>query len=136
VVRSFPSRRPFPESRSASYFPNWHGQADQYAIIRSLHHESNDHGISGTIGLTSSISGALSLGGQTLPGRVEPTTGAIVARARGFRPAIPSFAILGGHLHQGKKPINGEGGGTLGTQYDPFRLDYDPVEESNCPLST
>lgn len=108
-------------------------RADQYAIIRSMHHDSNDHGISGTIGLTGSSSGAISLGGQSLPGRVEPTAGAIVARSRGFRPAVPSFATLGGHLHQGKKPINGEGGGTLGTQYDPFRLDYDPVGGIKLP---
>ena len=114
-------------------FPRLAQHADKYSIIRSLQHESNDHGISGTIGLTSSISGAISLGGQTLPGRVEPTVGAIVARARGFRPAVPSFATLGGHLHQGKKTINGEGGGTLGTQYDPFRLDYDPVDGIRLP---
>jgi uncharacterized protein (DUF1501 family) len=108
-------------------------QADKYAIIRSMHHDSNDHGISGTIGLTGSSAGAISLGGLTLAGRVEPTAGAIIARARGFRPAVPSFATLGGHLHQGKKPINGEGGGTLGTQYDPFRLDYDPVSGIKLP---
>ena len=108
-------------------------QADKYAIIRSLHHESNDHGISGTISLTGSIDGAASLGGQTMPGRVLPTHGAIVARARGNQPNVPSFVTLGGHLHQGKKPITGEGGGTLGTQYDPFRLDYDPVSGIKLP---
>jgi hypothetical protein len=108
-------------------------QADQYAIVRSMQHDSNDHGISGTIGLTGSSAGAVSLGGQVLPGRVEPTVGAILARARGFQPAVPSFATLGGHLHQGKKPISGEGGGTLGTQYDPFRLDYDPVNGIKLP---
>ncbi len=108
-------------------------QADKYAIIRALHHESNDHGISGTISLTGSIDGAASLGGQTMPGRVLPTHGAIVARARGNQPNVPSFVTLGGHLHQGKKPITGEGGGTLGTQYDPFRLDYDPVSGIKLP---
>lgn len=108
-------------------------QANQYAIVRSMHHDSSDHGISGTIGLTGSDSGAISLGGQTLPGRVQPAHGAIISRARGFDPRIPSFVTLGGFLHQGRKPITGEGGGTLGTQYDPFRLDYDPVEGVKLP---
>lgn len=108
-------------------------QADKYAIIRSMHHDSNDHGISGTIGLTGSNSGATSLGGVSLPGRVLPSHGAIVARSRGNRPTVPSFVTLGGYLHQGQKPITGEGGGTLGTQYDPFRLDYDPVDGVKVP---
>jgi hypothetical protein len=34
--------------------------------------------------------------------------------------------ILGTQLHQGLKRVVGEGGGTLGTPYDPFRLDYEP----------
>jgi hypothetical protein len=113
--------------------PRLSRQADKYAIIRSMHHDSNDHGISGTIGLTGSNSGAISLGGQTLPGRVLPAHGAIVARSRGHQPTVPAFVTLGGHLHQGHKPITGEGGGTLGTQYDPFRLDYDPVSGIKLP---
>jgi uncharacterized protein (DUF1501 family) len=34
--------------------------------------------------------------------------------------------VVGGKLHQGKKPIVGEGGGSLGGMYDPFRLEHDP----------
>jgi hypothetical protein len=34
--------------------------------------------------------------------------------------------ILGTQLHQGLKRVVGEGGGILGTPYDPFRLDYEP----------
>jgi hypothetical protein len=114
-------------------FPRLSRHADKYAILRSLHHDSNDHGIAGTIGLTGGSAGAISLGGQTLVGRVQPAQGAIVARARGFRPRIPSFVTLGGYLHQGKRQISGEGGGTLGTLYDPFRLDYDPREGIKLP---
>lgn len=108
-------------------------QADKYTLIRSMRHDSNDHGISGTICLTGTDQGARSLGGQILPGRVQPTLGSIVARSRGNHPTVPSFVTLGGYLHQGKKPITGEGGGTLGTQYDPFRLDYDPVQGIKLP---
>jgi len=114
-------------------FPQLARSADKYSLIRTLHHDSNDHGISGTIGLTGSNSGAISLGGQVLPGRVQPAHGAIIGRSRGFDPKIPGFVSLGGFLHQGKKPITGEGGGTLGTQYDPFRLDYDPQTGIKLP---
>ena len=36
-------------------------------------------------------------------------------------------------LHQGKKAIVGEGGGPLGTLYDPFRLIYDPADGTKIP---
>lgn len=107
--------------------------ADKYAIIRSLRHGTNDHGLGGTVGLTSSQAGGISLGGQTIPGRLQPTHGAIVSRIRGFRPDLPSFISIGGRLHQGHKPIAGEGGGSLGSLYDPFRLDYDPDEGVKIP---
>ena len=107
--------------------------ADRYSLVRSLHHDQNDHGLAGTRGLTSSSAGGISLGGVTLPGSLQPTHGAIVARVRGFRPELPSFVSIGGRLHQGHRPIQGEGGGSLGTLYDPFRLDYDPDDGVKIP---
>ena len=107
--------------------------ADKYAIIRSLRHQTNDHGIGGTVGLTSSQAGGISLGGQTIPGQLQPTHGAIVSRIRGFRPDLPTFVSIGGRLHQGHRPIAGEGGGSLGSLYDPFRLDYDPDDGVKIP---
>ena len=47
---------------------------------------------------------------------------------------LPSpFLVVGGKLHQGKKPIIGEGGGPLGNTYDPFRLEYDPASGTKIP---
>jgi hypothetical protein len=108
-------------------------RADKYAIIRSLHHNSNDHGIGGTIGLTGSQTGGASLGGPILPGRLQPTHGSIVSRVLGPGEKLPRFVAIGGHLHQGKKPITGEGASYLGPMYDPFRLDYDPDEGVKLP---
>jgi hypothetical protein len=86
---------------------------------------SQDHGVAGTIGLTGSMSGAVDLGGQAQGGSPQPATGSVVARVRGFSPdRLPPYLILGGLLHQGKKMVVGEGAGTLGTLYDPFRLMY------------
>ena len=108
-------------------------RADKYAIIRSLHHTSNDHGIGGTIGLTGSDAGAASLGGPILPGRLQPTHGSIVSRVLGPGERLPRFITVGGHLHQGKKAITGEGASYLGPLYEPFRLDYDPDEGVKLP---
>lgn len=95
-----------------------------YSIIRSLHATSNDHGIAGTIGLTGSEAGGISLGGQTNTGQLQPTHGAIVSKILGFSPDMPRFVTIGQHLHQGHKAIAGEGGGALGALHDPFRVDY------------
>jgi hypothetical protein len=108
-------------------------RADKYAIIRSLHHASNDHGIGGTIGLTGAQTGGASLGGPIVPGRLQPTHGSIVARVLGPGEKLPRFITVGGHLHQGKKAITGEGASYLGPLYDPFRLDYDPEEGVKLP---
>ena len=108
-------------------------RAHQYSIIRSMRGASNDHGIAGTIGLTGDIAGAGSLSGQLLPGALKPTHGSIVSKVLGFSPAIPRFLTLGGHLHQGKRAIKGEGGAGLGAMHDPFRMDYDPERGLQIP---
>ncbi|HZU35504.1 MAG TPA: DUF1501 domain-containing protein [Gemmataceae bacterium] len=114
-----------PGVRICELFPRLAGLTDTFSILRSMHTGSNDHGVAGTIGLTGSASGAVNLGGQTQSGSTRPALGAVVARARGTQGALPPFLVVGGQLHQGKKPIAGEGGGSLGALYDPFRLEYD-----------
>ena len=95
---------------------------------RAMHHESNDHGVAGTIALTGNIAGAVGLDGKSSAGAMRPSTGAIVGRSssRGRPGHFPPYVILGNPLHQGLKRVVGEGGGTLGTAFDPFRLDYEP----------
>ncbi|MFO0928790.1 MAG: DUF1501 domain-containing protein [Gemmataceae bacterium] len=66
-------------------------------------------------------------------GSPRPTIGSTVARIRGFTGKLPPFLVVGGKLHQGKKAIVGEGGGTLGGLYDPFRLVYDPEFGTRVP---
>jgi hypothetical protein len=102
-------------------------RAHQIALLRAMHHESNDHGVAGTIALTGSIAGAVGLGGPANTGAPRPSTGAIVGRLhRGEPGSLPPYVILGKPLHQGLKRAVGEGGGALGSTYDPFRLDYEP----------
>jgi hypothetical protein len=109
-------------------------RADRFALIRSMTTGSNDHGVAGTIGLTGSMNGAVDLGGGVAAGAVQPATGSIVARVRGFTPdTLPPYVILGRSLHQGLKSVVGEGAGTLGAIYDPFRLTFTLEEGVQLP---
>lgn len=122
-----------PGTRVGELFPQIADRTDRLAIVRSLHTTSNDHGVAGTVGLTGSAVGSVNLGGAMAAGNVRPCVGAMVARARGFRSELPPFMVVGGRLHQGKRAIAGEGGGTLGALYDPFRLVYDPERGTQIP---
>ena len=122
-----------PGTRVGELFPKLAARADRFALVRSVHTGSNDHGVAGTIGLTGSPAGGVGLDGKPLPGAPRPTTGSVVARARGGSARVPPFVVVGGRLHQGKKAIVGEGGGALGGRYDPFRLEYDPARGTRVP---
>jgi uncharacterized protein (DUF1501 family) len=133
---SVPTR--VPGLRFGELFPKLAGMADKLAVLRSLHSQSSDHGVAGTIGLTGSAAGGTGLDGKPLPGSARPATGAIVAKGvgvlqRGGSTDFPPFLVVGGKLHQGHKAIVGEGGGPLGAMYDPFRLEYDPVHGTKVP---
>jgi hypothetical protein len=128
---SIPTR--VPGTRVCELFPQTAGWIDRLTILRSLHTTSNDHGVAGTVGLTGSPVGSVNLGGAAAAGSVRPCVGSIVARAKGFRSEMPPFMVIGGRLHQGKRAITGEGGGTLGALYDPFRLVYDSERGTRIP---
>jgi len=126
-----------PGIRVCELLPGLARRADKFAILRALHHESNDHGVAGTIALTGSISGAVGLGGAENTKALRPSTGAIVGRLhRGDPGSLPPYVILGSPLHQGLKRAVGEGGGSLGGMYDPFRLDYEPGVGLKLPDAT
>jgi len=139
-----PVRTSVPGIDICELLPNLAKQADKYAIVRSMCCNSNDHGIAGTIGLTGSDAGAISLSGQTVLGQIHPAHGSIAARVAlddgqksdqraGVSTGLPRFLALGGRLHQGHRGIAGEGGGPLGAMYDPFRLEYHPDRGAEVP---
>lgn len=125
-----PIATPVPGLHVCELLPGLARRADKFAILRAMHHQSNDHGVAGTIGLTGHVAGAVGLDGQAASGAMRPSTGAIVGKVFKDRGAaggaLPPYVILGGQLHQGLKRAVGEGGGTLGTAFDPFRIDYEP----------
>ncbi len=122
--------------RFCELFPKLAGLNDKFAILRTLHTQSNDHGVAGTIGLTGNAAGGTGLDGKPLAGTPQPAMGAVVAKAMAkarTESGLPPFLVVGGKLHQGKKPIVGEGGGKLGALYDPFRMEYDPGTGTKVP---
>jgi hypothetical protein len=123
-----------PGLRINELLPGLARHADKFALIRSMHHQSNDHGIAGTIGLTGAISGAVGLDGKSQGDALRPSLGAIVGRLRpGLPGMLPPYVVLGNPLHQGLKPVVGEGGGSLGSAADPFRIDYEPGSGLKLP---
>lgn len=113
-----------PGLQICEFFPRLAARAKSYSVIRSMYHESNDHGIAGTISLTGSIQGARSLGGINLPGQVLGTHGSVVSKVEGIHPRIPRFVTIGKKLYQGPQYITGDEGGALGPIHDPFRVNY------------
>src|SRR5436305_2624850 len=85
-------------TRVCELFPKVAGLADRFALLRSLHTASNDHGVAGTAGLTGSSAGGVGLNGQPLPGGARPSLGSVVARARGAGSKVPPFMAVGGKL--------------------------------------
>jgi len=125
--------------RFCELFPELASHTDKLAVLRTLTTLSNDHGVAGTIGLTGSAAGGTGLDGKPLQGSPRPALGSIVAKAKasgGRKPTesgLHPFLVVGGKLHQGKKAIIGEGGGSLGPAFDPFRLEYDPTSGTKIP---
>ena len=89
-----------PGVRFASCFPDWLEQDDRFALVRSLHTGSNDHGVAGTIGLTGSARRRRRARRQAVAGRAAagdrqrrgPLRGGFCAAAafhRRRRPAAP-----------------------------------------------
>lgn len=116
-----------PGTRFCELLPGLARRAHLLSVLRAMHHESNDHGVAGTIALTGNIAGAVDLGGKAAAGAMRPSTGAIVGRLhKGKTSHLPPYVILGNPLHQGRKRVVGEGGGTLGSAFDPFRINYEP----------
>ncbi|HSQ58665.1 MAG TPA: DUF1501 domain-containing protein, partial [Gemmata sp.] len=110
-----------PGTRFCELFPLLAKATDKLSLIRTLVSQSNDHGIAGTIGLTGSGAGGKGLDGKPLAGAPRPALGSVVAKALTSSPkrkqghsSLHPFFVVGGKLHQGHKPIVGEGGGVLG----------------------
>jgi hypothetical protein len=109
-----------PGVRISEHLPALAARTNQFAIIRSLHHDSAP--IHET-GLQLLQTGRLC--------RLEedaPQFGALAGRLLGTRRGMPPSAVLPGPIEStGVNISHGQGAGWLGPWHEPFRLDDDPA---------
>jgi hypothetical protein len=89
-------------------------RSNLYTLVRSHVATAPGHPDAGTVALT---------GFEENPKPVKPNFGSIVAKHRGRTGVLPSFmSIARGTVMDGGRRIEGYGGGTLGSPYDPFMV--------------
>lgn len=86
---------------------------DKYSILRSLNPKNGSHGVADAYMLT---------GHPFNPAPTYPSYGAVIARERGDRHAMPPYVQLGSSID---KKFGGGASGFLGDQYNPFILPGD-----------
>ncbi len=96
-----------------------------YTLVRSHVTTAPGHPDAGTVALT---------GFEETPKPVKPNFGSIVAKHRGRRGSLPPFmSIAKGVVMDGARRIEGYGGGTLGSPYDPFMVGCSELGEAEIP---
>jgi hypothetical protein len=96
-----------------------------FTLIRSHVTTAPGHPDAGTVALT---------GFEENPKPVQPNFGAIVAKHRGQNGPLPPFVSLArGVVMDGARRIEGYGGGTLGSIYDPFMVGCSELGEVEIP---
>jgi uncharacterized protein (DUF1501 family) len=114
-----------PGLRFSELLPRLAARSDRFTLVRTHTNAKDGHPEGGTVALT---------GFPETPGPVRPNFGAIVGKARGRGAALPPFISLTRGIPQDSaRRIEGHGGGTLGTAYDPFRLSCSERGEVEIP---
>ena len=100
-------------------------RSNLYTVIRSHVTSAPGHPDAGTVALT---------GFEENPKPVQPNFGSIVAKHRGRQGALPPFvSIARGTVMDGNRRIEGYGGGTLGSAYDPFMMGCSELGKVELP---
>ena len=100
-------------------------RSDRFTLIRSHITTQPGHPDAGTVALT---------GYHERPTPVKPNFGAIVAKHRGQQGALPPFVYVGRGIPQdSSRRIEGYGGGTLGTAFNPFLVNCAADGSINLP---
>jgi hypothetical protein len=117
-----------PGLRISEHFPRMARMADQYAIVRSVHHTAapiheTGHQLMQT--------GRLFRGGEEYP-----HYGSVISYLRGPRPAAPTpFVVLPGLIGStGVSVSHGQSAGPLGSEHEPFVVRGDPASADFRPV--
>ena len=100
-------------------------RSDLFTLVRSHVTTAPGHPDAGTVALT---------GFEEKPKPVKPNFGSIVAKHRGRTGPLPPFmSIARGVVMDGGRRIEGYGGGTLGSAYDPFMVGCSELGQVEIP---
>ncbi len=115
-----------PGMQIGDLLPNVAKHADKFAIIRSMVHDSTDHG-TGIKYMLLTDSSPLTKAAKAFP--VErtdrPGMGAILHSLRGNTYELPAWVVLPRVFTTGARMFKGQGGGFLGGAYDPLFLNVE-----------
>ena len=113
-----------PGVRFTELVPKIAARSHRYALVRTNVNHTGDHLQAGSIGLTGDRKG---------PTGHPPNFGSIVSR---YRPSesMPSFvSVARGAIGDGRGPMEGYGGGTWGTAYDPMLVSCSEESKVEIP---
>ena len=99
----------------SEYLPRLAQQMDKFSILRSVTSPDGSHETATHYLLT---------GYPGNPAVSYPSYGSVVARERGYKNALPPYALMGGY------PFGYGGAGYMGAVYNPFNVGGDPASKS------
>jgi hypothetical protein len=110
----------------SEHFPLIARQADKLAIIRSVGQDDNNHSTGAHAGLTGRRHELMA---ESFGARESdfPHIGSVVSKLAPNRHGLPTFVALPEMIYTTNGAITpGQGGGLIGRQYDPFRVNEHP----------
>lgn len=113
-----------PGVRFTELLPRLAAHSDRFTLVRSNVTGDGAHPPAGTIGLT---------GFPENSGPVHPSFGSIVARHRGYGKLPPYVSVGRGTPRDVVKIVDGFGGGSWGSAYDPFQVECTAEGNVNVP---
>jgi Protein of unknown function (DUF1501) len=110
----------------SEHLPRLAGIADQYAIVRSVTHNDNDHAIGAYLSLTGySHPKHETLGIEPAITPLDmPSMGSIVSKLKPAAKPVFPYVALGDLRHFGNNDNMGVPAGCLGNTYDPFTIPF------------
>jgi hypothetical protein len=119
------ARSRVPGTLLCEHLPALAAQADRFALVRSLWHRSTGH----FGGHRYALTGYAAPGNADQPARTDDRPGLVALAAKYLeqdRTMPPAFLLPWVATDQGGGASGGMGGGRLGRQYDPVRVEVDP----------
>ena len=115
-----PIQTTVPGTQFGELLPQVAKQADKFAIIRSMSHESTVH----DIGILKTLLASKSENKKAFPAQAtdHPALGSLLANKLGVSGALPPWVVLPRFFTTGNRFYKGQTSGFLGAMYEPFEI--------------